>query len=113
MNNLIKYNNLIILINILIKETENFKLIYNNKLIKFTNNECYLIDLSLINKPNQNIKIHCFLNNKKIITLESNNNICCMIHHILNIKKNDILTFKNASKNSLDVNNISLKIFKL
>ena len=112
MNNLIKYNNLIILISILIKETEYFNLIYNNKLIKFTSNECYLINLSLINKTNQNIKINCFLNKKKIITLESNNNIC-IIHQILNIKKNDILTFKNASKNSLDVNNISLKIFKL
>lgn len=112
MNNLIKYNNLIILISILIKETEYFNLIYNNKLIKFTNNECYLINLSLINKTNQNIKINCFLNKKKIITLESNNNIC-IIHQILNIKKNDILTFKNASKNSLDINNISLKIFKL
>ena len=112
MNNLIKYNNLIILISILIKETKDFNLIYNNKLIKFTNNECYLINLSLINKTNQNIKINCFLNKKKIITLESNNNIC-IIHQILNIKKNDILTFKNASKNSLDINNISLKIFKL
>ena len=113
MNNLIKSNNLIILINILIIDKNNFNLLYNNKVIKFINNESYLINLTFINENRHNIKIDCFLNNKKIITMKSDNNIICTMHQILNIHKNDVLTFKNVSNFILDITNFKLNIFKL
>ena len=113
MNNLIKSNNLIILKNILKIDKNNFNLFYNNKIINFINNESYFIYLTFINKNRQNIKINCLLNNKKIITLKSINNSFCIIHKILNIHKNDILTFKNISKTILDITNFKLNIIKL
>ena len=113
MNNLIKYNNLIILKNILKIDKNNFNLFYNNKVIKFINNESYFIYLTFINENRQNIKINCLLNNKKIITLNSINNSFCIIHQILNIHKNDILTFKNVSKSIIDITNFKLNISNL
>ena len=113
MNNLIKYNNLIILKNILKIDKNNFNLFYNNKVIKFINNESYFIYLTFINENRQNIKINCLLNNKKIITLKSGNNSFYIIYKILNIHKNDILTFKNISKTILDITNFKLNIIKL
>lgn len=113
MNNLTKYNNLIILKNILKIDKNNFNLFYNNKVIKFINNESYFIYLTFINKNRQNIKINCLLNNKKIFTLKSGNNSFCIIHQILNIHKNDILTFKNKSKSIIDITNLKLNISKL
>ena len=113
MNNLIKSNNLIILNNILKIDKNNFNLFYNNKVIKFINNETYVIYLTFINENSQNIKINCLLNNKKIFTLKSGNNSFCIIHQILNIHKNDILTFKNVSKFIIDITNFKLYIFKL
>jgi hypothetical protein len=113
MNNLIKYNNLIILKNILKIDKNNFNLFYNNKVIKFINNESYFIYLTFINENRQNIKINCLLNNKKIITLKSINNSFFIIHKILNIHKNDILTFKNISKTILDITNFKINIIKL
>jgi len=115
MNNLIKSNNLIILKNILKIDKNNFNLFYNNKVIKFINNESYFIYLTFINENRQNIKINCLLNNKKIITLKlkSVNNGFCVIHKILNIHKNDILTFKNISKTILDITNFKINIIKL
>lgn len=114
MNNLIKSNNLIILKNILKIDKNNFNLFYNNKVIKFINNESYYIYLTFINENRQNIKINCLLNNK-IITLKSKpgNNSFYIIHKILNIHKNDILTFKNISKTILDITNFKLNIIKL
>lgn len=67
MNNLTKYNNLIILKNILKIDKNNFNLFYNNKVIKFINNKSYFIYLTFINKNRQNIKINCLLNNKKFL----------------------------------------------
>jgi hypothetical protein len=115
MNNLIKYNNLIILKNILKIDKNNFNLFYNNKVIKFINNESYFIYLTFINENRQNIKINCLLNNKKIITLKSksDNNSFCIIHKILNIHKNDILTFKNINETILDITNFKINIIKL
>jgi hypothetical protein len=110
MVNLIKYNNLIILKNILKIDKNNFNLLYNNKVIKFINNKSYFIYLTFINENKQNIKINCLLNNKKIITLNSINNSFCIIHKILNIQENDILTFKNISKTILDTTNFKLNI---
>jgi hypothetical protein len=102
MVNLIKYNNLIILKNILKIDKNNFNLLYNYKVIKFINNKSYFIYLIFINENKQN--------NKKIITLNSINNSFCIIHKILNIQENDILTFKNISKTILDTTNFNLNI---
>ena len=45
--------------------------------------------------------------------MKSDNNIICTMHQILNIHKNDVLTFKNVSNFILDITNFKLNIFKL
>jgi hypothetical protein len=57
-----------------------------------------------------NIILFAFVGQNYIVKI---NNSFCIIHQILNIHKNDILTFKNVSKSIIDITNFKLNISKL
>ena len=115
MNIIIKDENLFNLKNLIKPEEDNaYTFINKGKSIEFLTDGVFLIYfLVILNENTKNIKIDCLINKKFNSSLIQLNKTNFLMNKIIKITNKDIISLKNNSDFSINIENINIKICKL
>lgn len=114
MNIIIKDKNLFNLNNLIKQEDNTYRFNNKGKSIEFLDDGVYLIYfLIVLNENTKNIKIDCLINKKFNSSLIQLNKTNFLMNKIIKITNKDIISLKNKSDFSINMENINIKICKL
>ena len=114
MNIIIKDKNLFNLNKLIKQEDNTYRFNNKGKSIKFLDDGIYLIYfLIVLNENTKNIKIDCLINKKFNSSLIQLNKTNFLMNKIIKITNKDIISLKNKSDFSINIENINIKICKL